>query len=158
MRRTIIEEIFANHTKDDPIPGSLVWLDIDVRSARDFAGANVVGHLNKYYPDKPVGDPSKTYFTFDCVVPAKTIPYANNQHICRTFARKHGINLFDVDAGIGSHVMIEHDIARPGLTVVGTDSHLNILGAIGCFAQGMGDQDIAFAFKMGKTWFECHIR
>ncbi|MBM4466320.1 MAG: homoaconitate hydratase family protein, partial [Chloroflexi bacterium] len=30
----------------------------------------------------------------------------------------------------------------------------NILGAIGAFGQGMGDQDIAFAFKTGKTWFE----
>jgi 3-isopropylmalate/(R)-2-methylmalate dehydratase large subunit len=37
---------------------------------------------------------------------------------------------------------------------VGTDSHLNILGAIGAFGQGMGDQDIAFTFKAGKTWFE----
>jgi len=38
--------------------------------------------------------------------------------------------------------------------VVGTDSHMNILGAVGCFGQGMGDVDIAFAFKTGKTWFE----
>jgi 3-isopropylmalate/(R)-2-methylmalate dehydratase large subunit len=37
---------------------------------------------------------------------------------------------------------------------VGTDSHYNILGAIGAFGQGMGDQDIAFIFKTGKTWFE----
>ncbi len=50
--------------------------------------------------------------------------------------------------------MIETGLALPGGTVVGTDSHLNILGAIGAFGQGMGDQDIAFAFKAGKTWFE----
>ena len=37
---------------------------------------------------------------------------------------------------------------------MGTDSHLNILGAIGSFGQGMGDTDIAFAFKTGKSWFE----
>jgi 3-isopropylmalate/(R)-2-methylmalate dehydratase large subunit len=37
---------------------------------------------------------------------------------------------------------------------VGTDSHLNILGAVGCFGQGMGDVDITFAFKTGQTWFE----
>ncbi len=50
--------------------------------------------------------------------------------------------------------MIEKGIAVPNSTVVGTDSHLNILGAIGAFGQGMGDQDIAFTFKTGKTWFE----
>jgi 3-isopropylmalate/(R)-2-methylmalate dehydratase large subunit len=59
-----------------------------------------------------------------------------------------------VDAGIGSHVAIERGLAYPGSTLVGTDSHLNILGAVGSFGQGMGDQDIAFTFKTGKSWFE----
>jgi len=31
---------------------------------------------------------------------------------------------------------------------------MNILGAVGSFGQGMGDVDITFAFKTGKTWFE----
>jgi len=70
------------------------------------------------------------------------------------FARAQGIRVFDVDAGIGSHVMIDEGLCGPGDTVVGTDSHLNILGAIGCFGQGMGDKDIAFAFRTGRTWFE----
>ena len=56
--------------------------------------------------------------------------------------------------GIGSHVAIEQGLTWPGSTFVGTDSHLNILGAIGAFGQGMGDQDIAFTFRAGKTWFE----
>ncbi|MFX1548328.1 MAG: aconitase family protein, partial [Promethearchaeota archaeon] len=155
--KTIIEKIIANHTTEDVAPNNIVWMEIDVRSARDFGGANVVKNLQKYYPNESqIADPKKTFFTFDCVVPAKTIGYAENQHIARVFARKHlpKENLYDVDAGIGSHVMIEQGLAVPGSTVVGTDSHLNILGAIGSFGQGMGDQDIAFAFKTGKTWFE----
>ena len=70
------------------------------------------------------------------------------------FAREHGLKVYDVNAGIGSHVAIEEGLAYPGSTFVGTDSHLNILGAVGAFGQGMGDQDIAFAFKTGRTWFE----
>jgi len=31
---------------------------------------------------------------------------------------------------------------------------MNILGAVGAFGQGMGDQDIAYAFRWGRTWFE----
>jgi 3-isopropylmalate/(R)-2-methylmalate dehydratase large subunit len=31
---------------------------------------------------------------------------------------------------------------------------MNITGAIGCFGQGMGDGDIAFAFRAGRTWLE----
>jgi 3-isopropylmalate/(R)-2-methylmalate dehydratase large subunit len=157
MGKTVIEKIIKDHTQEKVEPGNIVWMDIDVRSARDFGGANVVKNLQKNYPNEsPVADSKKTYFTFDCVVPANNLGYAENQHIARTFAREFlpQENLYDVDAGIGSHVMIEKGIAVPNSTVVGTDSHLNILGAIGAFGQGMGDQDIAFTFKTGKTWFE----
>ena len=57
-------------------------------------------------------------------------------------------------AGIGSHVNIEQGAAKPGTIVVGTDSHLNILGCVGCFGQGMGDKDIAYIFATGRNWFE----
>jgi len=69
-------------------------------------------------------------------------------------ARKPGIAVYDVDRGIGTHTLIEEGPARPNTTVVGTDSHMNILGAVGSFGQGMGDVDIAFAFRTGMTWFE----
>ena len=152
--KTIIEKIIQAHSQEAVEPGKIVWMDLDVRTARDFAGANVVQNFRNHYGDAPVDDVSKTFFTFDCVVPANNIPYANNQHICRLWAREKGIKVYDVNAGIGSHVAIEEGLAVPGCTFVGTDSHLNILGAVGAFGQGMGDQDIAFAFKTGKTWFE----
>jgi len=154
MGRTMIEKIIARHSNEEVRAGSVVWMTLDVRSARDFGGASVVKHLQTEYPDRPVNDPAKTVFTFDCNAPAVTIPYANNQHICRQFARKHGIPLFDVDAGIGTHVLLENGYVLPGMTAVGTDSHFNIFGAIGAFGQGMGDTDIAFSFKFGRTWFE----
>lgn len=155
MGQTIIEKIFAAHSKDEVEPGKIIWLDLDVRSARDFAGANVVGNLEKHYPvEEKFEDKSKTMFTFDCVIPANNLGYAENQQTIRTFARKEGIKVFDSEWGIGSHVLIEEGYSLPGTTVVGTDSHLNIMGCIGAFGQGMGDQDIAFGMKAGKTWFE----
>jgi len=152
--KTIIEKIFQNHSENEVKPGEIIWLNLDARTARDFAGANVVKNYEREYNDEPVDDPARTFFTFDCNVPANTIAYANNQHICRLFARKHGIKVYDVNMGIGSHVAIEKGLVAPSETFVGTDSHLNILGAISAFGQGMGDVDIAFAFKAGKTWFE----
>ncbi|RKY84091.1 homoaconitate hydratase family protein [candidate division KSB1 bacterium] len=154
MGKTIIEKIFSFHSEDEVKPGNIVWIKLDVRTARDFGGANVVKNFQVNYPGETIDDPKKTFFTFDCVAPANTIPYANNQQVCRIFAREQGIKVYDVDAGIGSHVAIEKGLVLPGYTFVGTDSHLNILGCIGAFGQGMGDQDIAFAFKTGKTWFE----
>ncbi|RLE16274.1 MAG: homoaconitate hydratase family protein [Acidobacteria bacterium] len=155
MGHTVIEKIFMNHSSDEVRPGNIVWLDIDTRTARDFGGPNVVKRLESVYgEDVALADPLKTYFTFDCVVPANNIPYANNQQLCRVFAREKGMKVFDVDSGIGSHVAVEQGLCWPGSIYVGTDSHLNILGAVGCFGQGMGDADIAFAFKTGRTWFE----
>jgi len=154
MGQTLIEKIIQGHTGDETVPGKIVWMDLDVRSARDFGGPNVVKNFEAEYGQAPVGDPARTFFTFDLCVPACSLRYADNQQICREFARRQGIRVFDVDEGIGSHVLIEKGLARPGGTVVGTDSHLNILGAVGCFGQGMGDVDITFAFKTGRSWFQ----
>jgi 3-isopropylmalate/(R)-2-methylmalate dehydratase large subunit len=154
MGKTVIEKIIKDHTKDEVKPGKIVWMGLDIRSARDFGGPNVVKNYEEEYGNTPVADKKKTFFTFDLCVPPSSLKYADNQQICREFARGQGIEVFDVDRGVGSHVLMEEGLARAGLTVVGTDSHLNILGAMGSFGQGMGDVDITFAFKTGKTWFE----
>ena len=154
MGRTIIEKIIQGHSRDEAAAGKIVWMDLDVRSARDFGGPNVVKNFEREYGGSSPADPGKTFFTFDLCAPACSLKYADNQQACRDFARKHGIRVFDVDRGVGTHVMIEEGLAKSGGTVAGTDSHMNILGAVGCFGQGMGDVDIAFAFKTGRTWFE----
>ena len=154
MAKTIIEKIIAQHTKEQVSPGKIVWMDLDIRSARDFGGPNVVKNYQREYGNTSVDDPKKTFFTFDLCVPACSLKYADNQQICRDFAKKHNFKVFDVDRGIGSHVLIEEGLAGSGKTIVGTDSHMNILGAVGAFGQGMGDVDITFAFRTGKTWFE----
>lgn len=153
MGITIIEKILHSHRVDETA-GQTFWIEVDVRTARDFGGANVVGNFHRHYPDRHVADPGKTFFTFDCVAPANNIPYANNQQVCRRFAQEQGIQVYDVNMGIGTHVLMEEGIARPGGVVVGTDSHMNLLGAVGALGQGMGDVDIAFTFRTGRTWFE----
>jgi len=150
---TIVEKIIAAHSSARSVSaGDIVELGIDVRVARDFGGANVVKNLE----DNGLGvaDPAKTFFTFDCNPTASDQKYAANQQACRVFARNHGIKVYDVDAGIGTHLAIDNGLVGPGDTIVSTDSHANILGAIGTFGQGMGDQDIAHAWAFGKVWFE----
>lgn len=154
MGKTVIEKIIQAHTEDVVAPGRIIWMDLDIRSARDFGGPNVVKNYEREYSNLPLAGSKRTFFTFDLCVPASTLKYADAQQVCRIFAQKHGVRVFDVNMGIGSHVLIEEGLARANGTVVGTDSHLNILGAVGCFGQGMGDVDITFAFRTGRTWFE----
>ncbi len=154
MGKTVVEKIIQAHTRDEARAGRIVWMDLDIRSARDFGGPNVVKHYEREYGDELLADRTKTFFTFDLCAPACTLRYADNQQACRDFALKHGIKVYDVDQGIGTHVLMEEGLAQPNSTVAGTDSHMNILGAMGSFGQGMGDVDMTFAFRTGRTWFE----
>ncbi len=149
----ILEKIIAAHSDKDIVkPGDIVDISIDARVARDFGGPNVVKNIEKY--GLTIDDVSKTFFTFDTNPTGSDQKYAANQQFIRTFARKHGIKIFDINNGIGTHTLINNGLAWPGSTAVTTDSHANILGAIGAFGQGMGDKDIAAAFHKGKVWFK----
>jgi homoaconitate hydratase family protein/3-isopropylmalate dehydratase small subunit len=153
MAMTLLEKILAAHSKYDVVqPGEIVDIEIDSRVARDFGGANVVKNIRDF--GLTIHDPDKTLFTFDCNPTGSDQKYAVNQHICRLFAREQGIKVYDIDAGIGTHILIEEGYVFPGATAVSTDSHANILGAVGAFGQGMGDMDIAAAWHKGKTWFK----
>jgi 3-isopropylmalate/(R)-2-methylmalate dehydratase large subunit len=153
MSMTVIEKILAAHSdRKHVVPGDIVDVVIDARVARDFGGANVVKHLEDNHLS--VDDASRTFFTFDCNPTGSDQKYAVNQHKCRLFARKEGIKVFDIDKGIGTHILMEEGLCYPGSTAVSTDSHANILGAVGAFGQGMGDKDIAVAWHKGSTWFK----
>lgn len=151
MGKTIVEKILGAHAGRAVTRGDTVDVAIDLRAARDFGGANVVKNILE--GGLGVADPGKTFFTFDCNPGGSDQSYATNQQACRAFARENGIGVFDIEQGIGTHLVIDHGLVVPGDTFVSTDSHANILGAIGAFGQGMGDQDIAYAFAHGKVWF-----
>ncbi len=149
----LIEKILAAHAgKKQVKPGDIVDILIDARVARDFGGPNVVKTLEDN--NLRVDDVKRTFFTFDTNPTGSDQKYAVNQQLVRTYAHKHGIKVFDINTGIGTHTLISEGLAWPGSTAVTTDSHANILGAIGAFGQGMGDKDIAAAFNKGKVWFK----
>ncbi len=153
MGKTLIEKILANHSKVDEIkPGQIIDIEIDTRVARDFGGANVVKNLenNKL----TVADPQKTFFTFDTNPGGSDQKYAANQQYCRIYARKHNIRIYDINMGIGTHQAIDNGLVWPGSTFVSTDSHSNIMGAIGAFGQGLGDKDMAAVWAHGSIWFK----
>eukprot|EP01105_Mastigella_eilhardi_P023397 TRINITY_DN5892_c0_g1_i1.p1 TRINITY_DN5892_c0_g1~~TRINITY_DN5892_c0_g1_i1.p1 ORF type:complete len:618 (-),score=192.90 TRINITY_DN5892_c0_g1_i1:763-2616(-) len=157
MGRTVLEKIIAAHltevSKGSGVrPGDIVDIAIDIRAARDFGGANVVQNLRQQKLN--VADPAKTFFTFDCNPTGSDQQYAANQHACRLFAREQGVKVYDIDKGIGTHIVMDERVVRPGSTFVSTDSHANIVGGICAFGQGMGDVDIAAAWARGSVWFK----
>lgn len=72
----------------------------------------------------------------------------------RAFARDYGLKdhgyLLGEEGSEGiSHAMMTELYALPGQLIVGTDSHTTHLGALGCFAYGVGTTDMANAFVTG---------
>ena len=132
-----------------------VWCHVDLASARDFGGANCVLQFEKEMGrDAKVWDPDKVAYTFDLQAPSHSEKVSNNQKIIREFAKRQGIrNLFDINCGIGQHVMLEAGLIKPGDVVLGTDSHMNLLGAVGAFATGVGNSDVAASYVNGTSWF-----
>jgi len=70
----------------------------------------------------------------------------------RDIVTKHGIEKFyDAGKGICHQVMSYH--ARPGMLIVGSDSHTSTAGAFNSFATGIDRTESAGIWKRGETWF-----
>jgi len=152
--KTIIEKILSAHSGEEASSGDRVWAELDLAVVRDFGGPNVVLEYEKQLGDRPVWDPERIAMTFDYQAPAKVVQVANNQRICRQFAVKHGApHVFDVNTGIGQHVLLEQGMVLPGSVIIGTDSHMNLLGAVGSFSSGMGTTDVAAGWATGRLWY-----
>jgi 3-isopropylmalate/(R)-2-methylmalate dehydratase large subunit len=150
---TIIEKIFSHAVGKDVKPGDCVWSPLDLVAMRDFGGPNVLQEYSENFDASPVFDKDKIAITFDLHIPARDEKVAHNHNILRDFAVRRGVKLFDINTGVGQHILFEHGLVRPWSIIVGTDSHMNLLGAFGAAAFGMGTTDIAGAMYKGKLWF-----
>jgi 3-isopropylmalate/(R)-2-methylmalate dehydratase large subunit len=150
---TIIEKIFSRAVGKDVRPGDYVWSPLELVAMRDFGGPNVIQEYTDTFGDSPVFAKNKIAITFDLHIPARDEKVARNHNIMRQFAMKQGVKLFDIDTGIGQHILFEHGLVRPWDIIIGTDSHMNLLGAFGAAAFGVGTTDITGAMYKGKLWF-----
>lgn len=155
MGKTAIMKIMERAAGKPVKVGDRVWCKVDLASARDFGGANCVLQYEKEMgKEARVWDPLKVAYTFDLQAPSHSEKVSNNQKIIREFAKRQGIeHVFDINHGIGQHVMLEAGLIKPGDVVLGTDSHMNLLGAVGAFATGVGNSDVAAAYIHGTSWF-----
>jgi 3-isopropylmalate/(R)-2-methylmalate dehydratase large subunit len=154
---TLIEKIIRSRSDagDDEIyPGNIVWVNLDLVTAREYAGPQVIDLFHKNYEDAQPFDRTKIIFTPDCYPYGNDPKHAQDQEKIRVFSRKHNIRITDLGSGIGSHLLVKRGFAIPGDIVIGADSHYNLLGALGILGQGGGDIMLAFGMKTGKSWIK----
>ncbi|MGB9455007.1 MAG: 3-isopropylmalate dehydratase large subunit [Bryobacteraceae bacterium] len=103
-----------------------------------------------------VWDPSKIVIIFDHRVPAESEKTATTHKAVREFAAAQGIqHFYDVGrGGICHQVLPENGHVRPGMVLVGTDSHTTTHGAFGAFATGIGATEMAGVWTEGTLWFK----
>ncbi len=153
MGKTIVEKILGRASGHEVNPDDRIWAEVHLVAMRDFGGPNVVLEYAEAFGERPLHDRLTVAVTFDLHVPPRSEKVASNQKILREFATKKGARLFDVHSGVGQHVLFENGLIRPWQVVVGTDSHMNLLGVFGCLSTGVGTTDIVAALATGKLWF-----
>jgi len=99
-----------------------------------------------------VFDPNQLLITLDHNAPPTDAKLANDYSSIRTFAREQGITKFH-DAGDGICHQIMSYYAKPGMIIVGSDSHTSTAGAFNAMAAGIDRTESAGLWKKGETWF-----
>lgn len=155
MGMTMTQKIMAAHAgKDFVKPGDLVYCKLDLVMANDITAPPSIKEFERI--ECPVFDNTKIALVPDHFTPNKDIKSAGLAKIVRDFAKKHHIKHYFEVGRVGiEHVLLpEQGIVRPGMMIIGADSHTCTYGAVGAFATGVGSTDLGVAMATGESWFK----
>lgn len=156
MGMTITEKILAAHAGKEYVePGELIEAKVDLVLGNDITAPIAIKEFEELGIDK-VFDNEKIALIPDHFTPNKDIKSAEQVKILREFARKYNIiHFYDVGrVGVEHALLPELGLVRPGMCIIGADSHTCTYGAFGAFSTGVGSTDMAAAMATGKTWFK----
>ncbi len=151
MGMTLTEKILSKRAGRDVHPGEHIVVNVDMVYAHDGTAPLAIDVLENLGIDK-IEDPSKVKFVIDHAAPAPHAEAAALHIQMRKFALSNGIELFDVGNGISHQILPERGFVKPGMVILGADSHTVTLGAFGAFATGVGSTDAAIAMARGRIW------
>ena len=155
MSKTIAEKILETHSSSkNVVPGDFIEAKIDLIMVHEQLGGRIHEEFKKLELDS-VWDPDKIFFILDHWVPPPSVSAAKMHQICNSFSRKYKFT-HDVgmNKGICHQVLPELGFARPGMLIVGSDSHTTTYGVFNCLSTGIGATDVSIVFATGKLWFK----
>ena len=157
MGMTVVEKILARASGRQAVKaGEVVEPKVDLAMSHENA-ALVMNQFHQVFEGtgleaKP-WDPSRIAIILDHRVPAESPKTATNQKRIRAFVAQHGIAKFhDVRGDVGGichQILPEYGYVRPGMVIVGTDSHTTSHGAVGGFSFGIGATEMASVWSLG---------
>ncbi len=152
---TLAEKILARVSGGSPVvPGQIVEGSVDLAMMHE-QGAQTVAPFRAMGAER-VWDPDRVVVALDHWVPASTEGAAGLHRILRKFAAQMQLeHFYDVGRhGICHQILAEDGWVVPGDLAVGTDSHTNMLGAMGAFATGIGPTEMAAVLALGRLWLK----
>lgn len=142
--KTFVEKIF------DADCGSIVFKKPDIVLTHDNT-ASIKNTFAKMGGDKVI-DPNQLLIVLDHNAPPTTAKLATQYQEIRNIVKEQGIDKFyDAGKGICHQIMSYH--AKPGMLIVGSDSHTCTAGAFNAMAAGIDRTEAAGIWKRGETWF-----
>jgi homoaconitate hydratase family protein len=150
--RTFAEKLLARASGHDEVKaGQIVTAEPDLYMSHT-ASWRCIKTLDRL-PGWKLRHPERIAMVMDHIAPARTAKTAGFQRLCREFAERHGIDTFyDVDAGVSHVVLLENGHIKPGMLIIGTDSHSTIYGAVGALGTGVGFSEVTAAWVTGTLW------
>jgi len=144
MPSTFVEKIFKAPA------GSIVFHRPDLILTHDNT-ASIRSTFEKM-GGKELYDPDQLVVVLDHNAPPTSAALANSYQSIREFVEMHGVKKFhDVGSGICHQIMSHY--ARPGMVIVGSDSHTCTSGAFNAMAAGIDRTETAGLWLRGETWF-----
>ncbi len=152
---TLAEQVLARASGlERVVPGQIIEGHVDLAMMHE-QGAQTVGPFHQMGAET-VWDPDRVVIAIDHWVPASTEGAAVLHRILRKFAAEVRLpHFYDVgNHGICHQILAEHGWVVPGDLAVGTDSHTNMLGAMGALAAGIGPTEMAAVLALGRLWLK----
>lgn len=143
MAGTITEKILNKHiVEGEKKAGAEVALRIDNTLTQDATGTMAYLQFEAIGIDRAKTESSVSFVDHNTL--QTDFKNADDHLFLQSIAQRYGLYFSRPGNGICHQVFLER-FAKPGNTLIGSDSHTPTAGGIGCFAMGAGGLDIACA-------------
>lgn len=150
MGYTIAQKIIKAHlVSGDMTVGSEVALKIDQTLTQDATGTMAYLEFETMGQKRVKTEKSLAYIDHNTL--QSGFENADDHRYIQSVAKKHGIYFSRPGNGICHQVHLER-FARPGKTLIGSDSHTPTGGGMGMLAMGAGGMDVAVAMGGGAYY------
>ncbi len=152
MKMNLTEKILADHSGQKQVsPGQIVDASVDLLMMHDHSAPLAIRQFREL--NTHVWDPERIVIVMDHHSPSTSPAAAKLHYDMRRFAEEEGIrNVFDVGSGVCHVILREEGFMKPGILMVGGDSHTVAGGSMGAFATGIGATEVASVLALGRIW------